>query len=225
MSTPPKNTEPQKRSYHSPVRQQKAALTRERVMQAARRQLREKGYADISMEDVAKEAQVALQTVYRVCGSKKKMLEDSWKKLQQNSGLELSPPDVVRKDRKKMLYEYTAQHFEKQAAALNLLQDIVSNAEDDVERYEDPHTLFYDSCRQFIAKFYESGLLRPGLDVETAADIYWAMQSPALQERFMRRGWSEERFVALMYELFGMLLMNRAHIADVMSVWQGDNTD
>ena len=54
-----------------PPEQEQAHHTRERIIQAAVRQLKEKGYANMSLDSIAREAGVASQTVYAVCGSKK----------------------------------------------------------------------------------------------------------------------------------------------------------
>ena len=63
-----------KRTYHSPRRMEQAAVTKSRIVDAAMKLVREKGYADMTLETIAAEAGVAPQTVYAVCGSKKGVL-------------------------------------------------------------------------------------------------------------------------------------------------------
>ena len=59
-----------KRSYQSAVRDRQAAETRQRIAAAGRRLLAAKGYAAMTIDAVAREAEVAAQTVYAVFGSK-----------------------------------------------------------------------------------------------------------------------------------------------------------
>lgn len=70
------SAEPMKkrRSYHSPRRQEQANITKARIVAAAMQLVKEKGYADMTLEAIAREAGVAPQTVYAVCGSKKGVL-------------------------------------------------------------------------------------------------------------------------------------------------------
>ncbi len=51
--------------------------------------------------------------------------------------------------------------------------------------------------RRIAVRLAELGALRPGLDVETAADIVWALGDPALRLRLVGdRGWSPAAFEA-----------------------------
>ena len=58
------------RSYSSPVRDEQAARTRIRIVQAADELFRERGYAGTSMKDIAERAGVARDTVHAVFGNK-----------------------------------------------------------------------------------------------------------------------------------------------------------
>lgn len=73
--TPVKKT----RAYHSPRRKEQANVTKSRIVAAAMQLMKEKGYADMTLEAIAREAGVAPQTVYAVCGSKKGVLAAFWK--------------------------------------------------------------------------------------------------------------------------------------------------
>lgn len=58
------------RSYSSAVREEQAARTRVRIVQAADELFREKGYAKATMKDIAERAGVARDTVHAVFGNK-----------------------------------------------------------------------------------------------------------------------------------------------------------
>jgi AcrR family transcriptional regulator len=61
-------------AYKSERRQQQAQATRRDILQAARRLFAERGYAPTSMSDIAREAGVAVQTIYASCGSKRDLV-------------------------------------------------------------------------------------------------------------------------------------------------------
>ena len=63
-----------KRSYRSPRRVEQAAQTRAAVLEAATRLFAERGWAGTGMRDVAREAGVAVETVYANFRSKPELL-------------------------------------------------------------------------------------------------------------------------------------------------------
>jgi AcrR family transcriptional regulator len=52
------------RRYHSPKRQQQAEETRRRILATAERLFAERGYAAVTMEEIAQEVGISLATVY-----------------------------------------------------------------------------------------------------------------------------------------------------------------
>jgi AcrR family transcriptional regulator len=62
------------RSYSSRVREEQAARTRVRIVQAADELFQERGYAGTTMKDIAARAGVARDTVHAVFGSKVRLL-------------------------------------------------------------------------------------------------------------------------------------------------------
>jgi len=71
---PPVNREPPAR--RPTLREERAAVTRHRILGAARHRLFEDGYAATTLRAVAEEAGVAVQTVYAVFGSKAAILAE-----------------------------------------------------------------------------------------------------------------------------------------------------
>src|SRR3979409_1794709 len=59
-----------KRRYSTGLRQEQAQSTRRRILDAASRLFVESGYSSVTVEDIAREAGVAHQTVYAVFGTK-----------------------------------------------------------------------------------------------------------------------------------------------------------
>ena len=62
------------RTYTSPVRRERAAATRERILAAARELFLERGYARSTAREIAARAGVSLDTVYTAAGRKPQIM-------------------------------------------------------------------------------------------------------------------------------------------------------
>jgi AcrR family transcriptional regulator len=60
--------------YKSERRQQQAETTRRDILRAARRLFADRGYSATSMADIAREAGIAVQTIYASCGPKRDLV-------------------------------------------------------------------------------------------------------------------------------------------------------
>ncbi|WP_213932485.1 TetR/AcrR family transcriptional regulator [Rhodococcus sp. B50] len=65
------------RSYRSPRRQMQAAQTRAAALEAAARLFAERGWTGTAMRDVARAAQVSVETLYAAFGSKARLLKSA----------------------------------------------------------------------------------------------------------------------------------------------------
>jgi len=65
---------PRSRRYHSPRRAQQAAATRSAILASARELFVSQGYAATTVSDIARRAQVAVDTVYATIGRKPAVL-------------------------------------------------------------------------------------------------------------------------------------------------------
>src|SRR5713226_2799182 len=64
-----------RRPYNGALRKEQAQMTRGRVLDAARRLLASGTYSSVTMEDIAREAGVAYQTVYGIFGTKLRLAQ------------------------------------------------------------------------------------------------------------------------------------------------------
>src|ERR671937_2858840 len=67
-----------KRRYESPRRREQAAATRRQILDAAQRLFEQQGYAATTMAAIAREAGVALKTVYVAFETKSGLLRALW---------------------------------------------------------------------------------------------------------------------------------------------------
>ena len=78
--------------YHSELRQQQAAATRQAIIDAGRAAFIEKGYAGTTVAEIAARAGVAVPTVYASVGSKAAILDELGQQMPADAGV--TPPEV-----------------------------------------------------------------------------------------------------------------------------------
>ena len=194
-----------KRAYDSTRRQEQARRTRRRVVEAAAALFVEQGYASTSVAEVAAAAEVSPQTIYGAFGTKAALL---------GAAVEIAmvgdDEPVAVLDRPEAQEALTAADPESAAAGFarmatrlleragRLLHAADAAAQEDPELralWENGHRARLADMRRTADAFAASGLLRPGLDAEAAADLLWALASPDTFRSFtVLRGWSGRRY-------------------------------
>src|SRR5256885_17233922 len=102
----PKPVKP--RAYNSPRRREQAAATRRDILEAGRRLFESKGYGATTMAEIAREAGVALKTVYVAFETKSGVLRALWNLLLR--GDEGDAPVAERSWYRKVLEEPDPEH-------------------------------------------------------------------------------------------------------------------
>lgn len=78
-------------SYSSPLRERQKADTRDLILQAVKRLLRDRGLADLSLASVAAEAGITERTVYRHFATREQLLEATWAAVNDRLGMREFP--------------------------------------------------------------------------------------------------------------------------------------
>jgi AcrR family transcriptional regulator len=187
------------RTYNSAFRQEQARATRRRILDAARRLFASRGYAGVTMRDVATAAGVAVQTVHAVFGTKLSLaegivgaaLEDVNQEMQA-----LIEQATQAQDLRVSLYTVGAVArlaYERFGDVLLFLHDagdpqLIAEA----ERFDRARFEVQSPIAPALAR---AGLLRPGLSAEEGADLIWALSSPEWYGLLVRRrGWDPNRW-------------------------------
>src|SRR3954464_14317914 len=196
------------RPYDSPRRREQAAVTRRLILEAAQRLFEEHGYAATTMAAIAREAGVALKTVYVAFETKSGVLRALW-----NLRLRGDQADVPIQDRAwyrevlahpdpesaLRLGAHEARLVKERAGGLfGVLRGAADADPDSAALWDRINREFHANQRAVIEAL---GPLRPGLDVGRAADIMWTLNHPDVWQLLVgRRGWTpdewEEWFVA-----------------------------
>jgi AcrR family transcriptional regulator len=190
------------RRYDSPRRRAQAEATRREILEAAERLFVRDGYAPTTMAAIAKEAGVALKTVYVAFETKSGVLRALWNLRlrgdQENVPIQdrgwyrevLAEPDPERALR---LGAHEARLVKERAGGLfAVLRSAAGSDADSAALWERINAEFHANQRAVIELL---GPLRPGLEIDRAADIMWTLNHPDVWELLVgRRGWTPDEW-------------------------------
>jgi AcrR family transcriptional regulator len=200
-----------KRSYRSPRREAQAARTREAVVDAARRLLRaEAGRTGATMEAIAAEAGVSVQTVYATFGSKAAILIALLDRLEEAAaaggplpGRGTDPASQVRS-----LVSFHRRLFEQGADVIAAGLGAVATDPDLAAHVDTGHRRRRAAQAGVVEDWHRRGALRAGLSRGEAADVLWALTSPDLYLLHVRgSGWTPARYARWLSRALHELLL------------------
>jgi AcrR family transcriptional regulator len=193
-----------RRTYDSPRRREQAAATRRAILGAAQLLFERRGYAATSMAEIAKEAGVALKTVYLAFETKSGVLRAVWHLLLRGDE---GPAPVGERDwyrevleerdpeRKLRLNARNSTRVKRRAGALLDVIRAAAPVDPDIGGLWDRiQSDFYENQRAIFESLPRSAL-RPGLDLARATDILWTLNHPTVYWLLAHeRGWTPEAY-------------------------------
>jgi TetR/AcrR family transcriptional regulator, regulator of autoinduction and epiphytic fitness len=203
------------RSYNSPTRRMQLTATKAAVLAAARDLIVRQGYPATTMDQIAAEAGVAVQTVYKHFGSKPAivaaMVEQARldpRLMEQRRRLldERDPREQVKLiAQRARLHLETGMHLGWWPLAMPVrvhdpeLAGGLQRLGADVRR----------SQMEYAFSLQRNGGLRVALSVEQAADYIGLLTAPEMLMSMRRdRGWSPERIEQFLVEALSRLLLD-----------------
>ena len=205
--------------YRSPLRQAQARATRRLIVSTAGRLFAEHGYGRTTMQAVARESGVAVESVYALAGKAKLLLlaVDHAVVGDDEPVPYAERPDVAR------IAALTDQREQVHAAARVAAPTLIRLAgivrAFDQAAATDPalagHWREYNDRRRrdaavFVLALRANGPLRDGLTVERATDTVWALASwDPVWSLVHGCGWDEEQVVDWLAHAYGTLLPPR----------------
>jgi AcrR family transcriptional regulator len=188
------------RTYAGALRREQAQMTRQRILDAARRLLVSGTYSSVTMEDIAKEAGVAYQTVYAIFGSKPGLahglvevgfphVDDALKlftDLPEPANVEVWLRTAAHVNR--LIYEICADllRFMRESGDPGLLA-----------RYRNRQEQVFREMNRFglEAILESSGRLRARVSPSEAVAAIWSLSGPdTYTELVFQRGWTPSRY-------------------------------
>ena len=210
---------PTRRPYHSPKRAQAALERRRRIRAAAEQLFMRAGYEPTTMLSIAAEAGVAEKTLYLAYPSKAALLSEiirvgvrggegdqpltrraPWTEMLAAA----SVPEVVAR------FGAGGAALMSRAARVLWLGEANAASDDQLQQARDrAHVNIRTDMREFAAALAERGVLQPGLDVQQAAAILFAIC--ANETIFLRLtdecGWTTDQYAELIEQVVRGLLL------------------
>lgn len=199
------HVKPARRSYDNRNRQRQAEQTRRRVVDAARVLFVRDGYAPTTIQALADEAGVAVQTVYAAFGSKLEILkrlfdtsiagDDQALRMVERPEWQAweAETDVAR-----MLTGFAQQTrtvCERVADVVGVIAAAAGAHPDIARMWDQAETARYEDLSRLAYRLADLGLLRSSLSRRQAADIVWTLAGPGTYTDLVRRrGWSAAEY-------------------------------
>ena len=207
-----------RRPYASALRTEQARQTRARMLDAAQRVFGDKGYASSTIEAIASEAGVAVDTVYAGFGSKRGLLsalmdvrvggDDEPIDLLDRSG----PQGVRLEPNQKRQLDAFAKDITLVIERARPVDDIMRGAaavDSEIAalrgRIQEQR---FQNMLKFVSWVTANGRLRGGMSEEAAAAIVWSVTSPEMH-RLLRvdRAWTVERYTEWLADTLTLTLL------------------
>jgi TetR/AcrR family transcriptional regulator of autoinduction and epiphytic fitness len=196
-----------KRTYDMAHRAHQAAETRRRIVEAAARLFLRHGYAATSMNAVATEAGVAVQTVYASMRTKRDILEAVIQSAVRGDEDEIPIAAAPRwrqmeaeTDPREKLAMFTRVHreiCEREAELFVVLETAVAVDPEIAPLLRDKERFRYEDQARVARSLRRQGQLRPRLSARKASDIIWALASERVYLALIKeRGWSIDQYEA-----------------------------
>lgn len=209
-------SEVKRRRYKSPVRQEQAAQTRARIVEAAGALFEAQGYARTSIRQIAEAAGVAADTVYATFGSKPRVLTaviDERLRGGHGVGNVMERPDLLavrdEPDQQRqvaLLADALSRVVEQVGPVFEMLRAAAAVEPAMAEVYAEMQGYRLRNQTVAIGWLRARGPLRMPDDL--AAETLWTLAAPDTARLLrVQRGWSRQRYAAWLEDMLRRALL------------------
>ena len=193
------------RSYDNTGRVELSSDTRQRIVEAARMLMTERGYRNTTISAVATSAGVHVDTVYQLVGRKPVLLRELIEQAVsgQDHAINAEDRDYVKAiqlepdpSQKLAIYARAILGWQLRVAPLFIaLRDAATTEPEAQQGWREISDRRGANMHKLALELKHTGQLRPALSIGEAADTIWAMSSPDLYLLLTtERGWSTNRY-------------------------------
>jgi AcrR family transcriptional regulator len=207
-----------RRRYDATRRREGADRTRARILAAAGALFRDQGYEPTTVAQIARRAEVSVDTVYAAVGRKPQLVRTVIDDLLgEGRGPVLAEQrEYVERIRategaaaKLAVYAAALARLHPQVAPLvEALRDAGRGDEECRRAWQELVERRAANMRTFAAELRSTGELRDDLDDAAVGDVVWATNSPEYFLLLASRGWSPEQYRAHLVDLWSRLLLS-----------------
>jgi AcrR family transcriptional regulator len=210
------------RSYDNAARQTQSEETRQRILQAARELIVQRGYRAATVAAIARAAGVHVDTVYELVGRKPVVLRELIERAVSGTDGAVSAEErgyvraiVAESDpvRKLTIYAVAVRRIQERMAPLLLaLRDASATEPEAKQVWQEISDRRAANMRKLARDLDAAGGLRAGLSIDEAADVISATNSSELYVLLtVERGWPPNRYERWLADTWCRLLLPDKH--------------
>lgn len=189
----------EKRSYRSESRQAQAAQTKNRILEAAKSLFQMDGFEFVTIENLAKAANVSIPTVYALFQSKRGILRaimDEALPIEQYDALVAQlTKEKSAKQRLRLAAKIARQMYDAEREQMHILRGASVLAPDLRELEVEREMRRYERQEATMRETAKKQLLANDLTLTKARDILWAFTGRDIYRLLViERGWSSDEY-------------------------------
>ena len=169
----------QKRVYNSESRNAQAAETRSQILKAAKKLLQKEGFDQVTINSIAKAADVSMPTIYALFKSKRGVLQsliDDALPAEQFSGLVEESMKEKSPQKRLQLTAKLARHiYDAEKELIDILRGALVVSPEFKALEQEKEKRRYERQREYISHMMQQKWLAKGLTLEKARDILWTL--------------------------------------------------
>jgi len=207
-----------KRPYDNAARQARSDATRSRILEVARESITTRGYRATTIAEIARAADVHVDTIYELVGRKPDLLRELIERAISGTDRALAPsqrgyvqemgkePDPARK---LAIYARAIRDIHDRMAPLLLALGDAATTDDEAHQvWREISDRRAQNMRHLVRDLGPDGTLRAGLSVDEAADVIWATASAELFVLFtQQRRWTPRAYERWLADTWSRLLL------------------
>ncbi len=209
-----------KRSYDNTSRRARSEETRTRILDAARTAFTSRGYRATTIAEIARTADVHVDTIYELVGRKPAMLRELIERAISGTDRPVDPRDrgYVKAMQaepdpagKLAIYAGAVRDIQARMAPLLLaLRDAASTEPEARQVWQEVSQRRARNMRDLVRGLGPPGTLRAGLSIEEAADVIWATGAAEFFVLLtVERGWTLDAYERWLADTWCRLLLGR----------------
>jgi len=200
-----------RRSYVSPKRESRSRESRERILAAARKLFTLRGYNGTTMEAIAQEAAVSVQSLYQRFGGKAGLIRDQLDDMERLADIDslraaLTDPTLTPRQQVAAFAAFIGRMSD---AAAGLIAAAMASGDAQLQEVVvTGHARHRMAAREFVGQWRERGLLRGEPASDWAEVTLAGLTSIAMfTELRQTQGWSVEAVEGWMVDIVDRLLL------------------
>lgn len=200
-----------RRRYDGTRRQAQAAATRERILAAAERLFAAGGYTTVTLDAIAREAGVAIATLYLHFPNRTAIVEGLANAVVAAPDLNVEQvvdePDPL--ERLRIGARIIADLNERSWLVTGILRDMRGSDENIARLWEEWQQRHRYAVRRAVESLAAAGHLRDDLGIAEATDILYALLGTEVYRALVReRGWTQQRYEDWLFRITSRELLD-----------------